>query len=69
MEFCEQMAMRAVIFLSLPNGTSCTAEMDQLFEGFKPACSKSALRVASKKIKLRMEVRIAGRTHKRTWWI
>jgi hypothetical protein len=65
MEFCEQMAMRGVhIFLSLPNGTSCTAEMDQLFKGFKPACSKSALRVVSKKIKLRMEVRIAGRTHK-----
>jgi hypothetical protein len=60
MEFREQMATRGVhIFLSLPNGTSCTAEMDQLFEKFKPACSKSALRVASKKMKLRMEVRMA----------
>jgi hypothetical protein len=45
--------------LSLPNSTSCTAEMDQLFEKFKPACSKSALRVASKKMKLRLEVQMA----------
>ncbi len=48
--------------MSLPNaGTSCTAEMDQLFEKFKPACSKSARRVASKKMKLRMEVRMVDK--------
>jgi hypothetical protein len=60
MDFHEQMATMGVhIFLPLPSGTSCTAEMDQLFEKFKPACLKSALRVASKKMKLRMEVRMA----------
>ena len=32
--------------------------MDQLFERFKPACGKSALRVASKKMQKRMEVRM-----------
>ncbi len=37
-DFCEEMAQLGVhILLSLPNGTSCTAEMDQLFEKFKPA--------------------------------
>ncbi len=46
------------ILLSLPNATACTAEMDQLFERFKPACGKSALRVASKKMQKRMEVRL-----------
>ncbi len=30
------------IVLSLPNGTACTAEMDQLFEKFKPACRASS---------------------------
>ncbi len=44
-DFHEEMAQLGVhILLSLPNGTSCTAEKDQLFEKFKPACSKSALR-------------------------
>ena len=32
--------------------------MDQLFERFKPACGKSALRVASKKMQKRMDVRM-----------
>ncbi len=51
LDFREQLAAMGVhILLSLPNATSCTAEMDQLFIKFKPACSKSALRVASKKI-------------------
>ena len=45
------------ILLSLSNGKSCMAEMDQLFKKFKPACSKSALRVASKKMQTRMLVR------------
>jgi hypothetical protein len=57
-DFREEMAQLGVhILLSLPNGTSCTAEMDQLFEKFKPACSKSALRVASKKMQKRMLAR------------
>jgi hypothetical protein len=38
------------IVLSLPNGTACTAEMDQLFEKFKPACSKQARRICAKKM-------------------
>jgi len=51
------MAAKGVhILLSLPNATACTAEMDQLFERFNPACGKSALRVASKKMQKRMEV-------------
>ncbi len=58
-EFREQMVAKGVhILLSLPNATACTAEMDQLFEMFKPACGKSALRVASKKMQKRMEVRL-----------
>ena len=58
LEFREQMAKKGVhILLSLPNATACTAEMDQLFERFKPACGKSALRVASKKMQMRMSAR------------
>ena len=34
-----------------------SAKMDQLFERFKPACGKSALHVASKKMQMRMAVR------------
>jgi len=57
-DFCEKMAQLGVhILLLLPNRTSCTAEMVQLFEKFKPACSKRALRVASKKMQKRMLVR------------
>jgi hypothetical protein len=57
-EFRDEMANMGVhILLSLPNGTSCTAEMDQLFEKFKPACSKSALCIAAKKIHARYLVR------------
>jgi hypothetical protein len=57
-DFREKMAQKGVhILLSLPNGTSCTAEMDQQFKKFKPACSKSALRVASKKMQKRMLAR------------
>ena len=58
-DFCEQIAELGVhIILTLPNGTLCTAEMDQLFEKFKPACTKSALRIALNKMKLRMDVRL-----------
>jgi hypothetical protein len=57
-EFRDEMAAMGVhIILSLPNGTACTAEMDQLFEKFKPACSKSALRIAAKKIHARYDAR------------
>jgi hypothetical protein len=57
-KFRKQMAKKGVhILLSLPNATECTAEMDQLYERFKPACGKSALCVASKKMQMRMAVR------------
>ncbi len=57
-EFRDEIAAMGVhIILSLPNGTACTAEMDQLFEKFKPACSKSALRIAAKKIHARYDAR------------
>ena len=65
MDFREQMSGLGVhILLSLPNGTSCTAEMDQLFEKFKPACSKSALRIATMMMKSRMDVRLAEKKAK-----
>jgi hypothetical protein len=57
-EFRDEMANMGVhILLLLPNGISCTAEMDQLLEKFKPACSKSALLIAAKKIHARYLVR------------
>ena len=65
-DLLEQMAVMGVhIVLSLPSATSCTAEMDQLFKHFKPACSKSALRVASKKMQLRMQVRMSDAAAKK----
>ncbi len=45
--------------LLLLNATLCIAEMDQLFEKFKPLCSKSALCLAAQKMQLKMEVRVA----------
>jgi len=57
-DFCEEMAQLGMhILFSLSNGTSCTTEMNQLFEKFKPACSKSVLRVSSKKTQKRMKAR------------
>ncbi len=57
-EFRDEMAAMGVhIILSLPNGTACMAEMDQLFEKFKPACGKSALWIAAKKIHARYNAR------------
>jgi hypothetical protein len=58
-EFRDHMATKGVhILLSLPNATASTAEMDKFFEKFKPACGKSALRLAAKKMQMRMEVRM-----------
>ena len=55
--FCKQMAALGMhILLLLPTMTACTAKMDQLFEKFKLACSKSALHVALRKIQQRMMV-------------
>ena len=49
--------MGVYIILSLPNGTSCTAEMDQLYSDFKPRCTASTIPVAGRK----MDARIAAR--------
>jgi hypothetical protein len=53
------MATKGVhILLSLPNTTASTAETDKFFRKFKPACAKSTLRLAAKKMQMRMEVRM-----------
>ncbi len=60
-EFLDEMAAMGVhIMLSLLNGTACTAEMDQLFEKFKPVCSKSALWITVTKMHARYEARKAA---------
>ena len=60
-EFREEMATIGMhILLSLPNGTECTAEMDQLYAEFKPACQKSTVRVAGVKLAARLEARKKG---------
>jgi hypothetical protein len=57
-EFRKEMSAKGVhILLSLPKGTACTAEKDQLFKKFKPSCSKAALRIAAKKMHARFEAR------------
>ena len=62
-DFCSEMAEKGVhILLSLPNGTACTAEMDQLFEKFKPRCHKSIQRVAGMKMAARVLARRKGLT-------
>ena len=38
------------IILSLPNGTECTAELDQLYSEFKPACNKNTRHIAGMKM-------------------
>jgi hypothetical protein len=59
LQFHKQMAALGVhFFLSLLNATVFTAEMDQLFEKFKLACSKCALSDASRKMQQRMTVRV-----------
>ena len=56
--FRDEMAKMGVhIVLSLPNGTACTAEMDQLFTSFKQRCDSSTLRVAGKKMAARLAAR------------
>ena len=57
-EFCEKSAAEGEhILLSLPNGTECTAELDQIYSTFKPATKKSTKRVAAKKMVARVEAR------------
>ena len=55
-EFREDMAnMGVYIILSLPNGTECQAELDQMFSDFQPRCKRSAIRIVGMKIKSRLE--------------
>ena len=57
-EFREEMQNLGVfILLSLPNGTECQAELDQMFSEFKPRCKKSTVRVAG----MKMAARVAAR--------
>ena len=50
-EFREEMTAKGMhILLSLPNGTECTTELDQLYGEFKPACKDSNKRVAGMKM-------------------
>ena len=57
-EFREEMANLGVhILLSLPNGTECQAELDQMFSEFKPRCRRSTIRVAG----MKMAARVAAR--------
>ena len=61
-DFREEMANLGVyIILSLPNGTECQAELDQMFSDFQPRCKRSAIRIVGLKIKDRLEaIRRAG---------
>ena len=52
-KFWENMAAMGMhILLSLPNGTECTAELDQCYSEFKPACKKNTRRIVAQKCML-----------------
>ena len=56
LSFREEMASLGVfILLSLPNGTECQAELDQMFSEFQPRCKKSAIQVVGMKMKARLD--------------
>ena len=58
LDFRENMAATGMhILLSLPNGTECTAELDQCYSEFKPACNKNTRRIVAKKMYLRVQAR------------
>ena len=64
-DFRERMATLGMhILLSLPNGTECTAELDQLYSEFKPACKASTKRVAGMKMIARVEARKKAQNNK-----
>ena len=57
-EFRNEMASIGLhILLSLPNGTECTAELDQMYSEFKGECKKSTIRVAGMKMAARVRAR------------
>jgi hypothetical protein len=41
--------------LSLPNGTECQAELDQMFSDFQPRCKRSSIRIVGMKMKSRLD--------------
>ncbi len=55
-DFHEEMANLGVyILLSLPNGTECQAELDQMFSDFEPRCKRSTIRIVKMKMKSRLD--------------
>jgi len=56
----EMAAIGVFILLSLPNGTECTAELDQMYSEFKGECKKSTVRVAGLKMAARVQARKKG---------
>ncbi len=62
--FWEELMKKGVhILLGLPNKTECTQEMDQGFTELKPACDKSTIQVAAKK----MAACVAARKKMKAW--
>jgi hypothetical protein len=60
-DFREEMADIGMhILLSIPNGTECNAEPDQLYGEFKPRCKNSTIRVAGVKMHARVLARKKG---------
>ena len=57
-EFSSEMADIGMhILLSLPNGTECTAKLDQMYTEYKRDCKKSTVRVAGIKMAARVQAR------------
>ena len=53
------------IIPSLPNGTDCTSELDQMYSTFKPSTKKSTKRVAAMKMVARVEARKKADVHEK----
>ena len=61
-DFREELARIGVfILLSLPNGTACTAELDQMYTRFKDETKNSTIRVAGIKMAARASARRQGK--------
>ena len=61
-EFREEMLDIGMhILLSIPNGTECNAEPDQLYGDYKPRCKNSTIRVAAAKMHARVNARNKSR--------
>ena len=53
--------MGVIILLSLPNGTACTAELDQMYSQFKDETKNSTIRVAGIKMAAWLAARKQGK--------